>query len=256
MSGSINYEVRDQIAHLVINRPDKRNALTAPMYLQLTALLAEAEQDANVRVILFRGEGGHFSAGNDLSDFLNQPPIDADSPVIKFLFAVAGAHKPMVAAVEGVAVGIGTTLLLHCDFSYAARDAKFSLPFVNLGLVPEAASSLLLPSLCGNTRAAELLLLGEPFTAETAKECGLITGITGSGESLNAAEQTARKLAQKPPAALRASKALLKRHLRGAVSDTLLAEAAEFKQRLQSLEAKEAFQAFLEKRAPDFSRFN
>lgn len=255
-SGSIQYEVRDHVAHLSINRPDKRNALTTPMYLQLTAFLSEAEHDSNVRVILFRGEGGHFSAGNDLADFLNQPPIDADSPVMKFLFAVAGAHKPMVAAVEGVAVGIGTTLLLHCDLSYAARDAKFSLPFVNLGLVPEAASSLLLPHLCGHARAAELLLLGEPFTADTAKDCGIITGITGVGEALACAEQAARKLAQKPPAALRASKALLKRHLRGAISDTLLVEAAEFRQRLQSPEAKEAFQAFLEKRAPDFSRFS
>src|SRR3990167_3362321 len=147
-SGSIQYEVRDQVGHIVINRPDKRNALTTPMYLQLTSYLSEAEHDTKVRVILFRGEGGHFSAGNDLADFLNQPPIDADSPVMKFLFAVAGAHKPLVAAVDGVAVGIGTTLLLHCDLSYAARDAKFSLPFVNLGLVPEAASSLLLPTLC------------------------------------------------------------------------------------------------------------
>ena len=255
MTGSIHYEVRDRIAHLVINRPDKRNALTTPMYLQLTSYLAEAEHDANVRVILFRGEGGHFSAGNDLADFLNQPPIDADSPVMKFLFAVASAHKPLVAAVEGVAVGIGTTLLLHCDLSYAARDAKFSLPFVNLGLVPEAASSLLLPQLCGHARAAELLLLGEPFSADTAKDCGIITGMTGVGEALATAEQAARKLAAKPPAALRASKALLKRHLRGAVSDTLLVEAAEFRERLQSPEAKEAFKAFLEKRAPDFSKF-
>ncbi len=256
MSGSIQYEVHDHIAHLVINRPDKRNALTTPMYQQLTAYLAEAELDASVRVILFRGEGGHFSAGNDLADFLNQPPIDADSPVMKFLFAVAGAHKPLVAAVEGVAVGIGTTLLLHCDLSYAARDAKFSLPFVNLGLVPEAASSLLLPGLCGHARASELLLLGEPFTADTAKDCGIITGISGVGEARAMAEAAARKLALKPPAALRASKALIKRHLRGAVVDTLLVEAAEFKQRLQSPEAKEAFQAFLEKRAPDFSRFS
>ena len=256
MTGSIQYEVRDQVAHLVINRPDKRNALTTPMYLQLTAFLAEAEHDPAVRVILFRGEGGHFSAGNDLADFLNQPPIDADSPVMKFLFAVAAAHKPLVAAVEGVAVGIGTTLLLHCELSYAARDAKFSLPFVNLGLVPEAASSLLLPNVCGHARAAELLLLGEPFTADTAKDCGIITGITGVGEAQAAAEQVAGKLAQKPPAALRASKALLKRHWRGAVSDALLVEAAEFKQRLQSPEAKEAFKAFLEKRAPDFSQFS
>ena len=256
MSGSIQYNVRDQIAYLQINRPDKRNALTTPMYLQLIEHMAAAEQDANVRVILFHGAGGHFSAGNDLADFLNQPPIDADSPVIRFLFAVASAHKPMVAAVEGVAVGIGTTLLLHCDLSYAASDAKFSLPFVNLGLVPEAASSLLLPNLCGHARAAELLLLGEPFTADKAKDCGIITGITGAGEALHAAEQAARKLAQKPPAALRANKALLKRHLRGAVSDALLVEAAEFKQRLQSPEAKEAFQAFLEKRAPDFSKFS
>jgi len=254
-SGSVQYEVRDHIAYLTINRPDKRNALTTVMYQQLTAFFSEAEHDNNVRVILFHGAGGHFTAGNDLADFLTQPPIDADSPVMKFLFAVAGAHKPLVAAVEGVAVGIGTTLLLHCDLSYAARDAKFSLPFVNLGLVPEAASSLLLPQLCGHARAAELLLLGEPFTADTAKEYGLITGVTGVGEALTTAENAARKLALKPPAALRASKALLKRHGRGAVSDTLLVEAAEFKLRLQSPEAKEAFQAFLEKRAPDFSRF-
>lgn len=251
----VHYQVDEHIATLRFSRPDKKNAVIHEMWIELCQRLVEAEADSRVRVIVFTGAGGNFTAGYDLGDFLHQPPIAADSPVYQFLQLVAGATKPLLAAVEGVAVGIGTTLLLHCDFAYVASNARLQMPFVNLALCPEAASSLLVPRLCGQRKAAELLMLGEMFDAQTALSCGLVNGVTEPGDAEMVTMATAKKLSAKPPAALRAAKALLKRSDKSAVLEQISVEAATFTQLLQSAEAKEAFAAFLEKRAPDFSRF-
>ncbi len=254
MTEQIRFSVSDGIAHIVFARADKKNAVVNEMWQRLVDVVTQAERDENVRVILFYGDGGNFSAGYDLSDFLHRPPLAADSPIFQFLNAVTNISKPVVAAVEGVAVGIGTTLLLHADFAYAADNARFQLPFVNLGLCPEAASSLLLPQLCGQRKAAELLMLGQPFDATTALECGLINRVLASPLVLSTALATAQQLTQKPPAAIRVTKSLLKQANRQLIADTLNNEAQSFSRLLQSAEAKEAFAAFLEKRAPDFSK--
>jgi enoyl-CoA hydratase/carnithine racemase len=255
MSEHIRYAIENGVAHIVFARADKKNAIINEMWQRLVEVVNQAERDEQVRVLLFYGDGGHFSAGYDLSDFLHRPPLAADSPVFQFLTALSTISKPVVVAVEGVAVGIGTTLLLHADFAYGADTARFQLPFVNLGLCPEAASSLLLPQLCGQRKAAELLMLGQPFDANTAYECGLLNQVLPASAVLSTALATAQQLTQKPPAALRVTKALLKQANRQAIAVALDNEAQSFARLLQSAEAKEAFAAFLEKRAPDFSKF-
>lgn len=243
----------DRVLHLTLDRPEKKNALTRAMYARLAEALDEAADDPQVRAVVISGADGSFTAGNDLFDFMTDPPRDESSPVFQFLHAVVRFPKPLIAAVEGVAIGIGTTLLLHCDLAFAAPDARFKMPFTDLGLVPEAGSSLLLPRLAGNARAAELLLLGETFGSETAREIGLVNAV--AADPLAAAMERAEALAQKPPAAVRQAKALLRAPLRERVMETIREEASLFIQRLQSEEAQEAFTAFMEKRAPDFSRF-
>jgi enoyl-CoA hydratase/carnithine racemase len=220
------------------------------MYAGLADALTAAAGDDAVRAVVLSGSGGVFTAGNDLLDFLMEPPTGADSPVFRFLTAAIGFPKPLIAAVEGPAIGIGTTILLHCDLAYAAPDARFRLPFVDLGLVPEAASSLLLPRLVGHVRAAERLLLGEPFGAEDALRDGLINEIVADQPVADRALERARDLAAKPPEAVRLSKALLRQGTAAAVETALHAEAAVFVERLQSAEAQAAFMAFLEKRPP------
>jgi enoyl-CoA hydratase/carnithine racemase len=252
MSG-IATERHGAVAEIVFDRPEKRNAITASMYAALAEALEAAEADEAVRVVLFHGNGGAFTAGNDLHDFLAQPEVGAERPVFRFLRALAGARKPLVAAVQGPAVGIGTTMLLHCDLVLAAEDARFALPFVNLGLVPEAASSLLLPRLAGHQLAAELLFLGDPFDAAMAQRIGLVGRVVPAAELLAAARGLADRLAGKPPQALRATKALLK-SASTSVAGRLDEEVAVFVQQLQSAELKEAVAAFFEKRLPDFSR--
>jgi len=242
----------DGILTLTFNRPDKKNALTSAMYATLADALEAAETDAAVRVILFTGNGGAFTAGNDLQDFLNNPPQGDNTPVFRFLRAISTASKPMVAAVSGVAVGVGTTMLLHCDLVYAGESAKLSLPFVNLALVPEAASSLLLPAMVGHHRAAELLLLGEAFTPATAKDYGIVNAIYPDDKLLAEATAVARKLAAKPPTALRLTKQLLKR-TKGDVAGQMAQEGEHFRSQLKSAEAREAMTAFFEKRPPKFS---
>lgn len=254
-SGHIRYQVEDSIAHIVFDRPAKKNALLTAMYTDLIDAIRQAEHDADVRAMLFYGAGDNFTAGNDLGDFLHQPPINENSPVMQFLFAVLNAHKPLVAAVEGVAIGVGTTLLMHCDLSYASLHARFQLPFVNLGLCPEAASSVLLPQRAGMALANELLLLGEAFDADTALRAGILTRVVGPGDALDVALGAARTLAAKPPQALRTTKALLRRSFQGSVADAMLQEAGHFGRLLQQPEAREAFSAFLEKRPADFSKF-
>jgi enoyl-CoA hydratase/carnithine racemase len=248
-------ESRDGVLRIEINRPDKKNALTSAMYQAMADAIRLAETDAKVRVVLIHGKADQFTAGNDLQDFLDNPPRDDARPVFQFLYGISQAQKPIVAAVAGVAVGIGTTMLLHCDLVYAAPNARLQLPFVNLGLVPEAASSLLLPALLGYQRAAELLLLGEPFTAQKAKEIGLVTEVVPEGELFATAMAQAKKLAGKPASSVRLTKKLMKQGQMEAVAQRIKVESDHFGERLASPEAKEAFSAFLEKRKPDFGRF-
>ncbi len=252
----IQTETKDGIARIEIDRPDKKNALTASMYQAMADAIHAAEGDAGVRVVLIHGKTDIFTAGNDLQDFLDNPPRDDDRPVFKFLYGISQAQKPIVAAVAGPAVGIGTTMLLHCDLVYAAPNARLQLPFVNLGLVPEAASSLLLPALVGYQRAAELLLLGEPFSAHKAKEFGLVTEVVPEEQLFDIAFAQAKKLAAKPAASLRLTKQLMKQGQMTAVAQRIKLESDHFGERLGSPEAKEAFSAFLEKRKPDFQRFD
>lgn len=255
MSDSVKILRHDGVFHIEMARPEKKNALTADMYRAMADALAEAEADASMRAILISGAGGQFTAGNDLADFMATPPLDDTAPVFRFIDGFSRLKKPFVAAVEGVAVGVGTTMLLHCDLAYAGASARFALPFANLGLVPEAASSLLLPLLAGHARAAELLMLGEPFDAPTAQQFGLLNAVVADGQALEHALTRCRKLAAQPAASIRLTKQLLKRSRQQLITETMHAEAEVFRERLLSPEAKEAFSAFFEKRKPDFSRF-
>ncbi len=241
----------DGILNITFNRPDKKNALTSAMYAVLADALEAADTDPAVRVILFAGNGGAFTAGNDLQDFLNNPPQGDNTPVFRFLRAISTASKPLVAAVSGVAVGVGTTMLLHCDLVYAGESAKLSLPFVNLALVPEAASSLLLPAMIGHHRAAELFMLGEAFTPATAKDYGIVNAIYPDDRLLAEATAVAAKLAAKPPTAMRLTKQLLKK-TKGDVAGQMALEGEHFRSQLKSAEAREAMTAFFEKRPPKF----
>ena len=251
----IRTETKNRIARIEIDRADKKNALTADMYQAIGDALRAAEADPQVRVSLIHGKADCFTAGNDLQDFLERPPHGEETPVFGFLRAISTAAKPIVAAVGGPAVGIGTTMLLHCDLVYAAPNARFQMPFVPLGLVPEAASSLLLPMLAGYQRAAELLLLGKPFTAEKALAVGIVTEIVPEGELLDYALEAAIAAAALPPSSMRMTKALMKQRHAEAVSRTMEEEGAKFRAQLASPEAKEAMSAFLQKRKPDFSKF-
>lgn len=245
----------DAIQRIQINRPAKKNALTAEMYAAIAEAIKAADADAGVRVVLIHGAGDAFTAGNDLQDFLANAPRYSDAPVFRFLNAISHVEKPMIAAVSGVAVGVGTTMLLHCDLVYAAEGTKFALPFVNLGLCPEAASSFLLPAIAGYQRAAELLLLGETFDAARAHEIGIVTDVVPAEILMMRALEAAQKLAAKPAASVRITKQLMKRAWMPAVEAALAEEIRNFGERLGSPEAKEAFSAFLEKRKPDFSKF-
>jgi enoyl-CoA hydratase/carnithine racemase len=242
---------------LTINRVDKKNSITAAMYTAMADALEIAKNDGAVRVVVIQGHETIFSAGNDIGDFLKAPPTTNDAtqntPVFRFLYGISAFPKPIVAAVCGPAVGIGTTLLLHCDLVYAGDNAAFSMPFVNLGLCPEAGSSLLVPQLMGYPRAAEALLLGEPFTAETALEIGLINRIVPPCEASALAQQQARKLAAKPLSSVIETKRLMKQGLASQVTERIGLEAQSFGRMLQEPAAKEAFTAFMQKRKPDFS---
>jgi enoyl-CoA hydratase/carnithine racemase len=251
----IREERQGSVLRLTFNRPDKKNAITAAMYAALADGLARARGDAGVRAVLLTGGPDMFTAGNDLGDFLQNPPHGTDSPVFRFLEQIARCEKPIVAAVAGPAVGVGTTMLLHCDFVYAADSAKFALPFASLGLVPEAGSSYLLPLLAGHHRAAELLILGEPFDAAKAKEAGFVTAIVPASELTATAEKTAAKLAALPGKSVRTTKALMKRAHAEAIERQMHEEGGHFRAMLVEPAAKEAFTAFFEKRKPDFSRF-
>jgi len=253
MSDHIVVETQSRVLTIRINRPEKKNALTQAMYIAMTAVLRQAESDDSVRAVLLTGTQDCFTAGNDLADFAGAAPGEP-SVAIAFLQTLSAAQKPVVAAVNGLAIGIGATLLLHCDLVYAAAGARFQFPFVNLGLCPEAASSLILPSLVGHRRAAELLYFGEPFGAEAACDLGIANQIFPDAELVSSATAKARQLAEKPPAALRATKALLKRSTETAIAEAMAREMQQFAALLQGPEAKEAMAAFLERRKPDFSK--
>ena len=247
-------DLSDRVLTLRINRPAKKNALTLAMYKELTGALNRASADDEVRAVLITGGPACFTAGNDLMDFLNAPPTNADSPVVQFLPTLRAFAKPLVAGVCGVAIGIGTTLLLHCDLAYAGSNARFHLPFVDLGLVPEAGSSLLLPQMLGQRRAAELLMLAEPFGAEQALAMGFVNGVFEPEEEENVARNKALLLAAKAPTALAETKRLMKAAQADLIAKTMDAELAVFGAQLQGPEAAEALQAFFEKRKPDFSK--
>ncbi len=250
MSQHVRIDCERGICTVRIDRPTKRNALTADMYRAITAAFLAAETDPAVRVVVVCGSAGHFSAGNDLQDFLVAPDPNEPRPAHALLRALSTATVPVVAAVDGVAVGIGTTLLLHCDFVFATPQARFSLPFVNLGLCPEAGSSLLLPRLAGYQRAAAMLLLGEPFDADKAREIGLVTAICPASELAERALETARQVAARPRTAVRATKALMKR-AEEPVASRIEIEIARFNALLETPAAREIMAAFLEKRIPD-----
>jgi enoyl-CoA hydratase/carnithine racemase len=245
----------DGILRIQINRPEKKNALSVAMYAQMALALKEAESDPAIRVMVIHGDPQVFTSGNDLVDFMNAAQSGEGRAVFDFLQAINAAAKPLVAAVNGPAVGIGTTMLLHCDLVYAGEGSKFQLPFVNLGLCPEAASTLLLPRAIGYLRAAELLLLGEIFSAAKAREYGLVTEVVPAGEELDAAMAAARRLAAKPPASLRVTKMLMKKASTGEAWQRMQEEGEQFAKMLRAPEAAEAFRAFFEKRPPDFSKF-
>jgi enoyl-CoA hydratase/carnithine racemase len=250
-------ERQGAIQRIQINRPEKKNALTGAMYTAFAEAILAADRDPGVHVMLIGGAGDAFTAGNDLRDFLAHAPRGAGPrPVLDFLQVFSHAAKPIVAAVHGVAVGVGTTMLAHCDLVYAAEGTKFSMPFVNLGLCPENASSFLLPAILGFQRAAELLMFGEPFDAAKAREIGLVNAVVPLAELVGTATGAAEKLAAKPPASLRLTKRLMRRAWMPEIEAALAEESKAFAERLSSPEAKEALNAFFEKRAPDFSRFS
>jgi enoyl-CoA hydratase/carnithine racemase len=238
---------------ITFNRLDKKNSITSTMYAAMAEALAQAGADPAVRVVVFQGHESIFSAGNDIGDFLNQPPTTQESPVFRFLRGIATFEKPLLAAVAGPAVGIGTTMLFHCDLVYAGDNAAFSMPFVNLGLCPEAASSLLAPRMFGYHRAAEALLMGEPFFAEAAQEVGLVNRVVPPTEVNGYAQAQARKLAAKPLTSLIATKRLMKGDTQS-VLQKMDEEGQSFGRMLREPAAKEAFGAFMEKRKPDFSK--
>jgi enoyl-CoA hydratase/carnithine racemase len=252
MSEHIVSRLEGGVLELRMDRPEKRNALTRPMYAAMAEALEGAAGNPAVRSVLICGSGDGFCAGNDLADFVSgAPPLGEDSPSRRFLRAISGHPKPIVAAVQGNAVGIGTTMLLHCDLVVLAENARLSLPFVKLGLVPEAASSLLLPRLLGHQLAAEMMLLGEPIDARTAQEVGIANRVVAGEALMGTARDLAVRLARQAPTALRLTKALLKGQGND-VAGRMEEEGRHFTAQLQSDELKEAVAAFFEKRAPNF----
>ena len=246
-------ELSGSILRVELNRPSKRNAMTSRMYLTLAGVFNDAAKDERTRVVLWHGAGESFCAGNDIEDFLKNPPGPGESPQARLMNALIDFDKPLVAAVQGAVIGGGTTMLTHCDFVYAGESAKFQMPFVNLAVVPEFGSSCSVPARVGHIRAAELILLGLPFDAKRAAELGFVTQVVPDQKLLATAPETARKLASKPAGALQASKRLMKQPFRERIKAAMKAENEEFSTQVRSQDAKEALRAFLEKRPPHFS---
>jgi enoyl-CoA hydratase/carnithine racemase len=249
MSEHVRVEKKGGVLSITLARPERRNAITVAMYAALAEALEGADDDASVRLVTFRGEGQDFAAGNDLADFLNALPRDTtEIPVWRFLRALVACEAPIIVAVHGNCVGIGTTMLLHCDFVVADETARFSMPFVDLGLVPEAASSLLLPRLAGPGRAARYLLLGEPFGIDEALEIGLVTHRAAAGKLEEVTGDIVSRILEKPAEALRVTRQILRHGAREEVLGRMELEGREFAARLTSAEAKGAINAFFEQR--------
>jgi enoyl-CoA hydratase/carnithine racemase len=242
------------ILRVTLNRPAKKNAMTSAMYDDLANVLNDAAKTDDVRVVVWDGAGDSFCAGNDIEDFLKNPPGSGDSAQARLGKAMINFSKPLIAAVQGAAVGGGTTLLTHCDFVYAGESAKFQIPFINLGLVPEFGSSFSIPSRIGHLRAAELIFLGQPFDAHRAAELGLVTRVVQDHELLATATETAKKLAEKSPGALQASKKLMKQSSREQIEQAIKSENEEFGTRVRSAEVTDIFKAFMQKHSPDAKR--
>lgn len=254
MTEHVKTEIADGIMTLTLRRPEKKNALTGAMYDALSEALGQAEADASVRVVLFQGDGDSFTAGNDLADFASQARGESaiDSPAHRFIETISKASKPLVAAVQGNAVGVGTTMLLHCDLVYLAENARLITPFVNLALVPEAASSWLLPLRIGHARAYAMFALGEPMEAAAALGCGLANAVVPPGELRKRAHDAAMTLVKRSAGALSLTKKLMRDHQR--IAAQMAEEGQLFKERLKTPEAREAFAAFAERRQPDFTK--
>jgi enoyl-CoA hydratase/carnithine racemase len=242
------------VLRVQLNRPARKNAMTSTMYITIADLLSAAAKDDDIRAVLWYGAGDSFCAGNDVEDFLKNPPGPGESPQDLLIKALINFEKPIVAAVQGAAVGGGTTMLTHCDFVYAGESAKFQMPFINLALVPEFGSTYSIPARIGYLRAAELIQLGQPFDAKRAAELGLVTRVVPDQTLLASATETAQKLAEKPAGALQACKRLMRQPFRQQLEEAAKSENEEFSSRVNSADAKEAFTAFLEKRPPDFTR--
>jgi enoyl-CoA hydratase/carnithine racemase len=253
MDIEVRHDFDGRVRTLVFNRPAKRNALTVEMYAVLADSLQDAQSRDEIRAVVITGAGDVFTAGNDIHDFVAEPPISDDSHVVHFLKALVAFPKPIVAAVNGPAIGVGATMLLHCDLVLASSSARFQLPFVKLGLCPEGGSSLLLPRLVGLQRASEAILWGEPIDAATAERMGLVNEVLPDGELVAAVALRLARLLELPRQAVLAAKELLRAPLRAELGETMAREAAAFQTRLASAEADEAFAAFLEKRKPRFS---
>jgi enoyl-CoA hydratase/carnithine racemase len=254
-SDNIQATTEGRVRTLTFNRAKKKNAFTKAMYRRLADEMEASANDPAIRVVLLTGAGDTFSSGNDLKEFLNQVEGGDEAPAWRFLRQLPLFPKPLVAAVNGVAVGIGTTLLLHCDLVFASSEARFILPFAALGLCPEAASSLLLPRVAGLQRATELLVLGEPFDAERAREVGIVNEVVPAHQLQQRVAERVAAVAELPPGAVRATKALVRHEVRDRVAETMTREGEVFGKLLSSPEAVEAMTAFLEKRSPDFSNF-
>jgi len=245
-------DITPTVRQITIDRLSAKNSLTAQMYLSLTDALNEADQASEVRALIITGNHQVFCAGNDLNDFLEVPPLDSSAPPFKFLIALNNFSKPLIAATAGPAVGIGTTMLLHCDHVISATNTLFKMPFVQLGLTPEGASSLLLTQLIGQRKASELLLLGKSFDAEYALAMGLINEVCEPQNLAERAHKKAQQYAKQAPQAVQHAKALLKAPLKEQIEQVILNEGEIFSQRVTSTECKEAISAFFEKRAPNF----
>jgi enoyl-CoA hydratase/carnithine racemase len=254
MSENVVITRADGVLVIRIDRPEKKNALTRMMYDAMADAFEQVDADPALRVALLTGTGDTFTSGNDISDFQSRANSDGRSSASRFLPSISSMQKPLIAGVNGAAVGVGTTMLAHCDLIVAARSARFVMPFTSLGLVPEAASSLLFPRLLGNQRASALLLLGEPLDADTAFQWGFVNRVVDDAALMDTAREMARRLAALPPQAVRLTKRLI-RHGVPDVAGLMAEELALFRERLGSREAREAFAAFMEKRRPDFSRF-
>jgi enoyl-CoA hydratase/carnithine racemase len=256
-SDQILTSLEGRVLTITFNRIEKKNAFTQAMYARMADEMDSAADDPGVRVIVFTGTGGVFSSGNDVTNFLKRTgDVNQEPPSLRFLSRLPVFPKPMIAAVEGPAVGIGTTMLLHCDLVYADETARFILPFARLGICPEAASSLLLPRIAGLQRATEMLMLGEPFDAERAREAGIVNEVVPSDQLHQRVAERAAAVAALPPSAVRATKTLIRHETRQQTTEAMTREFELFAKQLASPEAGEAMNAFLEKREPDFDQFD